>query len=82
MLNIKKINEILTRHGWFLSKCNIPFTTLVYLYDVVHKRVFYPKYEDVRLRPCPHPPPKEILLNKVTIIEGNAGITIGDSSKH
>ena len=59
MLNKQHFHEIMTRRGWFLPKCDIPFTTSDYLYDVVHKNVFCPTYEDVRLRPCPHPPPKE-----------------------
>ena len=79
---MKKINEILTRHGRFLPKCDIPFTTFAYLYDVVHKNVFYPKYEDVCLRPCPLLPPKEILLAEVTRIVVNAQLTMDDTSKH
>ena len=59
MLNKRHFHEIMTQHGWFLPKHDIPFTTSDYLYDVVHKNVFCPKYEDVRLRPCPYPPPKE-----------------------
>ena len=70
------------RHAWFLRKCNILFTTSVYLYDVVHKHVFCPKYEEVRLRPCPHPPPKEMLLKEVTRIAGKAQQTKSDTSKH
>ena len=32
---------------------------------IIEGKVFCPKYSDIKLLPCPDPPPKEIILDEV-----------------
>lgn len=54
--------EAAIRNGWYLPKYKSSLITEDYLMKVINGKVYCPKYQDIRLVPCPCPPEKEILL--------------------
>lgn len=46
------------RNGFYLPKLKSTIVTEEYIENVIHKKVLCPKFEDVRLKPCPSPPDK------------------------
>jgi hypothetical protein len=53
--------EAMHRDGWYLPKLSAA-VTLAYMEAVRARRVWCPRYADVRLRPCLVPPPTKQLL--------------------
>jgi hypothetical protein len=50
------------RNGWYLPKYKSSIITEDYITNVITGKVFCPKYENIRLTPCPRPPDKSLLL--------------------
>ncbi len=50
------------RNGWYLPKYKSSIVTEDYITNVITGKVFCPKYENIRLIPCPRPPDKSLLL--------------------
>ena len=50
------------RNGWYLPKYKSSIVTEDFITNVITGKVFCPKYEDIRLIPCPRPPDKTLLL--------------------
>jgi hypothetical protein len=53
--------EAMHRDGWYLPRFK-PAVTLAYLEAVRARRIWCPRYDEVRLRPCLVPPPTAQLL--------------------
>ena len=57
--------------------------TEVYLRNVLTGKTFCPKFSDVKLRPCPRPPSKEVLLKKfMKIVADHSWQSVGIDEKH
>jgi hypothetical protein len=54
------------RNGWYLPKYKSSIITELYLTNVITCKVYCPKYEDIKLVPCPKPPEKDVLLKDFT----------------
>ena len=49
---------------WYLPRFKTSMITELYLRNVLTGKTYCPKFSDVKLRPCPRPPSKEVLLKK------------------
>ena len=54
--------EAAVRNGWYLPKYKCNIITEAYITAVITGKLYSPKYEEIRLVPCPKPPEKEVLL--------------------
>lgn len=62
--NKKDLYEAVERNGWYLPSRKSNVCTEDYLKNVLMGKTWCPKYEEVRIRPCPRRPPKKILYDK------------------
>ena len=80
-INSKKhFKDMLKRYGYCLPRGD-SFCSVEYMADVLGGRCYAPKYVDVRLRPCPKPPLREVLLAEVELELQKQRKTLGDCSK-
>lgn len=56
--------DALIRNGYFLPSLKSTLITEAYLRGVMEGRVYCPKTEMIKLKGCPSPPSKDILLTK------------------
>jgi hypothetical protein len=62
--NKSDLYEAVERNGWYLPKRKSNACTEEFLKKVLMGKTWCPKYEDIRIRPCPRPPSKKILYEK------------------
>ena len=62
--NRRDLYEAVLRNEWYLPRFKISMITELYLRNVLTGKTYCPKFSDVKLRPCPRPPSKEVLLKK------------------
>jgi hypothetical protein len=62
--NRRDLYEAVLRNEWYLPRFKTSMITELYLRNVLTGKTFCPKFSDVKLRPCPRPPSKEVLLKK------------------
>jgi hypothetical protein len=60
--NKADLYEAAVRNGWYMPKYKCTMITEEYITKVINKKVYCPMYDDIKLKPCPKPPEKEILL--------------------
>jgi len=70
------------RNGYYLPSLKSSIITEDYLADVACGRVLCPRYDEVRLKPCPFPPDKETLLRLAQKIAEHRGKPTGIDDKH
>lgn len=63
--NVAHYYEVMQRNGYYLPKLKSGIVTFDYLNEVRNKVFFCPKYEQLKLRACPRPPAKELLVEYV-----------------
>ena len=68
------------RYGFFLPKTKA-FRTVEYLQGVLDGSIYCPKFDELKLRPCPKPPTKILILEEIDKIFGTSGKTIGSTDK-
>jgi hypothetical protein len=56
--------EAVQRNGYYLPSSKSTVCTEQYLTKVLSGKVFCPKYEQIKLKPCPRPPYKQVLFEK------------------
>ena len=56
--------DAMVANGYYLPRYKSPMITEDYMRDILGGRTFCPHYKDVKLLPCPRPPPVELLLRK------------------
>jgi hypothetical protein len=59
------LHEALVRSGFYLPSKTSPVCSEDFLMKVMRGEIWLPRYEDIRLKPCPSPPTKAILIEKV-----------------
>ena len=79
--NKRHLHEIGLRNGWFLPPCKSGFVTVDYIQQVRSGAVYCPRFEDVRLRPCPVRPPLALVLTEVLRACQQRKLRIGDCSR-
>ncbi len=62
--NRRDLYEAVLRNDWYLPKFKTSMVTESYLRNVLTGKTFCPKYSEIKLRPCPRPPNKDLLLKK------------------
>lgn len=67
--------EALLRNGHYLPALKSTMINEAYLIKVMEGSAFCLKVEEIRLRSCPHPPSKDILLTKLMEAIKAKGIT-------
>ena len=60
--SVKHLYEIAERNGWYLPALKSNFVNMLYLEWVRSGLIYCPRYEELRLRPCPVPPSKDKIL--------------------
>ena len=78
--NKEHFREQCIRNGYCLPESEA-FCTIDYMFGVVKGRLYCPKYSEVRLAPCPTPPPKEDVLSEVIRILAVKKKFLGDTRK-
>ena len=75
--------EAVLRNEYYLPKIKSTMITEAYLYNVMNGKTFCPKFQDIKLKPCPRLPSKEVLLNKLNQVAAmNSWQSIGIDDKH
>ena len=64
-LPLAKLYDAMERNGFYLPSVGSSRVTKKWLADVRAGCAYCPRYEDVRLRPCPEPPRKSVLAFEV-----------------
>ena len=59
--------EANVRNGLYLWQYNSSINTVKSIQEVKEGKMYVPKYEEVKLRPCPNPPLKSFVINEVLI---------------
>ena len=62
--NKKDLKEKMTRYEYYLPQAEA-FCTMSYLFGVMQKTIYAPKFAAIKLRPCSTPPLKELILGKL-----------------
>lgn len=52
----------LHKNSYYLPLKSSSMCTVAWMKDVAHGRAYCFSYEDIRLRPCPVPPKKDVLV--------------------
>ena len=60
--NKGELYEAALRNGFYLPKFKCSIITEDYIYEVLIGNVLCPKYNAIKLLPCPRPPDKETLI--------------------
>lgn len=78
-----ELYEAAIRNGFYLPKIKSSLITEQYINDVVCGKLHCPKFEEVRLKPCPRPPDKATLLRHVTNVnKKHIGKPLGIDENH
>ena len=73
-LNRDTLYEIMVRNSWYLPRIKCSAVTVDYMLAVREGQIFCPKFEDIRLKPCPKPPSKDELMGYIRRLEAWKGI--------
>ena len=67
MANISKEDkyESNIRNGFYMWKYNCSINTVKSIQEVKEGKMYVPRYEEVKLRPCPKPPLKCFVISEV-----------------
>ena len=76
-VNLDCLYEMVVRNGFFVPSKKCSFVTVNYLCSVKAKVYHVPAYKDVRLRPCPSAPKKQLLVDTVIAIGQQRGVDFG-----
>lgn len=63
--NKAELYEAAIRNGFYLPSMKSSLITEKYLMGIVHGNIWCPLFKEIRLSPCPRPPSKEVLIEKL-----------------
>lgn len=63
--NKAELYEAAIRNGYYLPVLKSSIITEKFLTGVIKGMVWCPQFKEIRLNPCPRPPSKDILLEKL-----------------
>ena len=73
----KALYEALLRNGYFMPPYSNRIITIQYMEKVKSGEVYVPKYDIVRLRPCPNPPVKKRVFDEILKEMTRVGLKFG-----
>ena len=56
---------VMVKNGWYLPSKSSTMCTATWMKQVVRGEAYCFNFADIRLRPCPVPPKKEVLLEEL-----------------
>ena len=65
VMDVHDLYNLALRNGYFLPSATCSAVNEHMLLNVLQKTYWCPKYEEIRMKPCPRPPTKEVLLDKL-----------------
>jgi hypothetical protein len=74
VMDVHDLYTLAERNGYYLPKESAAIITEEFLINVLTKEYYCPLYEDIRLRTCPHPPQKDVLMQKFAKAAKEMGI--------
>lgn len=77
-----ELHEAAVRNGYYVPKLKSKAVTEEYLLGVVASRYWCPRYEEIRLLPCPRPPILEVLYGKLKEVALRDKRTLGMDEQH
>jgi hypothetical protein len=77
ILNRDSLYEIMVRNSWYLANKKCAWVTVEYMLAVREKKIFCPKYGDIRLLPCTTPPKKQELMEYIRRLELDQNVSLG-----
>ena len=82
--NRRDLYEACVRNGYYLPKIKSTMVTEEYMRNVISGKAFCPKFEDIKMLPCPRPPNIDVLIPKLLEICVTHGFTMncGIDDKH
>lgn len=82
MQDKRDLYEAVQRNGWYVPSYKSNACNEKYLKKVLLGKVYCPKYEDIKMLPCPRPPSKTVLYEKFKAIMASKKFTIAFDDKH
>ena len=67
-LNVKSkshLYECIQRNGWYLPSLTSTLVTVKYMISIKDGEIWCPRYEYLKMRPCPRPPLKSLLIEEL-----------------
>jgi hypothetical protein len=81
--NRRDLYEAVIRNGYYLPRFKTTVITEDYMRNVITGKAFCPKYDEIKMLPCPRPPTKQILLDKFhAICQEQNLVHVGVDEKH
>ena len=83
-VNTRDMWDVVTRCGYYLPKFKSKMITEEYMDNVIRKKAWCPRFEDIKMIPCPTPPNKNVLIDKFyAFIQANKLLLVGvEPEKH
>ena len=75
------LHDSLIRNSYFIPPLKSSGCTLKYLVGVKRGEFWCPRYEHVKLRPCPMPPSKKYIFSELIRLLNGMPLGISDESK-
>ena len=66
VIDIHDLYNLGLRNGFYLPLESSSKVNEVMLYNVLQNLYYCPKYQDIRMKTCPKPPMKEVLIQKLS----------------
>ena len=63
--NKADLHESAMRNDWHVPPLKSTIVTVKWLKAIINGKLWCPKYAEIRLRPCPTPPPKELIVHEL-----------------
>jgi len=84
MANVRDLYEACVRNNYYLPKIKSTMVTEEYMKNVINGKAFCPKFDDIKMLPCPRPPNKEVLIDKFLeiCVSHNFTMNCGIDDKH
>lgn len=60
--NNRDLYEACVRNGFYHPKLKCSMVAEEYMRQVIIGKAFFPKFKEIRMKPCPRPPNKNFLL--------------------
>ena len=81
--NRKDLYEAVVRNGFYLPRLKSTMITEEFMKNVITGKAFCPRFDEIRMLPCPRPPTKDVLMKKFHRICSTQNLVIpGVDEKH
>ena len=73
----KEYWEAMHRNQWYVPSLKVSLLTIDYMHKVREKKLWAPRYKDVRLAPCPRPPTNAAIFKAAIHVSRSRGHNLG-----